>query len=251
MTGLRALLKKELKEQLRTHKFLIVAAVFLVFGFATPLLIKYMPQLIEMAGDDIVVQMPEPSAVMAISEYANTLVQVGTLVAVLVAMGAIARERERGLAAMILSKPVSRGAFVTAKLAAMSVTFVMALALGSAACYVYTVLLIGPADASAFLALNLLLALFFVLCLSVALLCSSLFRNQLAAGGVALVVLIAQALLTQVPEIGDYMPARLTGWGIGLLNGPHPTAWPAVAAAMVITAACLFLSRVVLRRKEL
>ena len=251
MTGLGVLLKKELKEQLRTHKLLIVSAVFLVFGFATPLLIKFMPQLLEASGEDIIVQMPDPSAVMALGEYANTLVQVGTLVAVLVAMGAIARERERGLAAMILSKPVSLGAYVAAKLAAESTTFIAALVLGSAACYAYTVLLIEPADLSSFLALNLLLALFFVFCLSVTLLCSSLFRNQLAAGGVSLVALIVQALLTQVPGLGDYLPARLTVWGIGLLSGLHASAWPAVAVTLAVIAACLFLSPVVLHHREL
>jgi len=251
MTGLGVLLKKEIKEQIRTHKLLIVAAVFLLFGFATPLLMKYMGQLLEATAGDIVVQMPEPTAAMAIGEYASTLVQVGTLVAVLVTMGAIARERERGLAAMVLSKPVALGAYVTAKLAAATTTFLVSLLLGSAACYAYTVLLIEPTGISAFVAMNLLLALFFVFCLSVTLLCSSLFRSQLAAAGVALLVLIAQALLTQVPIIGDYLPAQLTGWGIGLLSGPHPAAWTALGTTVVLSAACLFLSTVVLRRKEL
>ncbi|HUV43762.1 MAG TPA: ABC transporter permease subunit [Dehalococcoidales bacterium] len=251
MTGLVALLKKELREQLRTYKLLIVTAVFLFFGFATPLLIKYTPQLLEATGEDIIVQMPEPSAAMAIGEYAGTIVQIGVLIAVLMLMGAVARERNRGLAAMILSKPVSRGAYITAKFLATSVSFIAALVLGSTACWIYTVLLIEPASVSAFLGLNLLMALFLVFCLSVTLLCSSLFRNQLIAGGVALVVLVVQALLTQVPGFGDYMPGQLTGWGIGLLSSPQPAAWPAVAVCMVLTIACLFLSPVVLRRKEL
>ncbi len=251
MTGLGALLRKELREQLRTHRLLIVGAVFLVFGMSTPLLLKFMPQLIEMAGDDIVIQMPAPNAVMAMTEYAGTLVQVGVLVAVLVAMGSIARERERGLAAMILSKPVGRGAYVTAKLAAASATFIIALALGSAACYGYTVGLIGPANTSGFLGMNLLMALFFVFSLAVTLLCSSLFRNNVAAGGVALGVLIGQALLAQIPLIGDYVPGQLVGWGTGLLSGPHPTAWPAVGVTLAVIAACIYVSSRILRRSEL
>ncbi len=171
--------------------------------------------------------------------------------AVLFAMGAVARERERGTAAMVLSKPVGRGAFVMAKLMAMSTSFIIALGVASIACYVYTVLLIGEANASGFLGLNLLMALFFVVSLSVTLLFSSLFRSQLAAGGVALAILIGQAVITQLPWIGDYTPGRLISWGTELLSGATDSAWPAVAMSIVIIIGCLFLSRLALKRKEI
>jgi len=178
------LLKKELKEQLRTYKLLIVAGVFLIFGFSTPLLLKYMSKLLELAGEDIVIEMPEPTAMMTLGEHAEKLAQIGILIAVLIGMGAIAQKRERGTVAMILSKPVSRGAFVVAKLVAMSTSFIIAPGVRLAACSIYTLLLIEPANASGFLGLNVLMALFFVLCLAVTLLFSSIFRNQLAAGGI-------------------------------------------------------------------
>jgi ABC-2 type transport system permease protein len=251
MNGFGVLLKKELKEQFRTYKLLIVAAVFLLFGLGTPLLIKYTPQLIEMAGEDLVIQMPPPSAAMAIAEYTSTIGQVGVLVAVLVAMGAVARERSRGTAAMVLSKPVSMGAFLIAKLTAMSVTFIGALILGSVACYTYTVLLIESADISAFLALNLLIALFLIVCLAVTLFFSSIFRNQLAAGGIALAIIIMQALLTQIPVFGDYLPARMIVWGTDLVENQAPTAWGAVGVSVVLIIACLYFSRLILQRREL
>lgn len=251
MNGFGVLLKKELKEQLRTYKILIAAAVFLVFGLGTPLLIKYTPQLIEMAGEDLVIQMPPPSAAMAIAEYTSTIGQIGVLVAVLVAMGAVARERSRGTAAMVLSKPVSMGAFITAKLTAMSATFVGALVLGSIACYSYTILLIESADIVSFLALNLLIALFLIVSLAITLFFSSIFRNQLVAGGISLAIIIVQALLTQIPSFGDYLPARLITWGTDLINGPSSTAWGAVGVSIALIIGCLFFSRMILQRREL
>jgi ABC-2 type transport system permease protein len=251
MRGFRALLKKEVREQMRTHRLLIVAAVFVVFGMATPLLLKFLPQLLELAGEGMEITLPPPTAATVFGEYASTMLQVGVLVAVLMAMGSIARERERGLAAMILSKPVGLGAYILAKLTAVSGSFAVAMAAGGAGCYYYTTALIEPANASAFVGLNLLLALFLVFCLSVTMLLSSLFRNQLAAGGIALAVLIGQALLAQVPIVGEYVPGQLAGWGTGMLSGPHPTAWPAVGVTVALTAACLFGARVALRRREL
>jgi ABC-2 type transport system permease protein len=249
--GLGVLIKKEIKEQLKTYRFLIVAGVFLFFGLSTPLLTKYLPELLELAGEDIIIELPPPTALQALQEYSDTILQVGILVVVLVTMGAVARERERGTAQMVLSKPVGRGAFVGAKLVGISLSFLVALGLASTASYIYTVLLLGEADVGAFLVLNLLLGLFFITAIAVTLLFSSLFKNQLAAGGVALVALVVQAVLTQVPWIGDYMPAALPGWGIGLLAGPHPAAWGAVAVSLAIVGASLYLSRLKLNRTEI
>jgi len=214
-------------------------------------MLKYLPEILRLAGEDVVIEFPAPTALMSLQEYSSTLVQVGVLIAVLMAMGAIARERERGTAAMVLSKPVGRGAFVVAKLTAMSTSFIIALGVASVASYVYTVLLFGEANASGFLGLNLLMALFFVVSLSVTLLFSSLFRSQLAAGGVALAILIGQAVLSGVPWIGDYTPGRLVSWGTELLSGAAPSAWTAVAASLAIVALCLYLARLSLRRKEI
>jgi len=125
------------------------------------LLLKYMSKLLELAGEEIAIEMPEPTAMMTLGEYKETLVQIGILIAVLIGMGAIAQKRERGTVAMILSKPVSRGAFVVAKLVAMSTSFIIALGVRLAAYYIYTFLLIKPANVSAFLGLNVLLSLFF------------------------------------------------------------------------------------------
>ena len=250
MSGLGALLKKEFREQLKTHKFLIIAAVFLLFGLGTPLMLKYLPELLKLAGEEIIIEIPPATPVQALAEYADTAVQLGVLMAVLMAMGAIARERESGTAAMTLSKPVSRGAFVLAKLVAMSTSFLVAIGLASIACYGYTVILIGEADALAFVVLNLLLGLFLVFCLSVTLLFSSLFRSQLVAGGLALVILIGQALIAGVPWIGGYMPAGLISWGTGLLSGTASSAWIAVGATLAAVILCLYLSWLSLRRKE-
>jgi ABC-2 type transport system permease protein len=251
MKGLGVLIKKEIREQLKTYRFLIVAGVFLFFGLSTPLLIKYLPQLLELAGEDIIIELPPPTALQSLQEYSDTILQVGVLVVVLVTMGAVARERERGTAQMTLSKPVDREAFVTAKLVGIGLSFLVALGLASAASYIYTIMLLGEADVGAFFALNLLLWLFFIMAIAITLLFSCLFKNQLAAGGVALAALVGQAVLTQVPWIGNYVPAALTSWGIGLLVGPHPTAWGAVGVSLATVCLSLYLSRLKLNRTEI
>jgi ABC-2 type transport system permease protein len=79
----------------------------------------------------MIIQLPTPTAAQSLASYAGDIGQIGALVAVLIAMGCIANELKSGTAIMILSKPVSRSAFVNAKLLAMNLTFLVSMTLAS------------------------------------------------------------------------------------------------------------------------
>jgi ABC-2 type transport system permease protein len=249
--GFIPLLKKELREQLRTYRLVIVAGVFLFFGITTPLLLKYLPEIVKLAGENVPIEIPPPTAAQSLLEYAGTIGQIGVLVAVLVAMGSVANERSRGTAVMTLSKPVTRGAFVGAKWTASSLTFLASLAVASLVCLGYTVWLIGPPSAAAFTGQNLLLALFLLFCLALTVYFSSLFRSSLAAGGIALALIIAQAALSVVPVVGDFLPSKLLTWGNNLVNGSGPAYPWSLAVSAAATAACLFFAQRALKRNDL
>ena len=250
MTGMACLLKKEFKEQIRTYRFLIVGGIFLFFGITTPLTLKYLPQIIQLAGEQIPIEIPPPTAVQSLAEYAGTIGQLGVLMTVLIGMGAVANELKSGTALLTLSKPVTRSAFITAKVFAMSTTFVISLALASLVCFAYTVWLIGGAEILPFVEMNLLMAVFLVFCLAITILYSALFKSSLAAGGLAIGTLIGQALLSSLPGVGNYIPGKLLGWGSGLLSGSTTTYWWSLGVTVVLIVGCLYLARSVLRRKE-
>lgn len=250
MRGFVVLLKKEISEQLRTYRVVVVGGVFLLFGVTTPLLLKYLPEFIKLAGEQMQIVVPPPTSAQSLVEYAGTMGQIGVLVAVLVAMGCVANELQRGTAVITLSKPVSRAAFVSAKFAAMSLTFIVSLAAASFVCLAYTVWLIGPADVRSFLGLNFLAALFLVFCLAVTVLFSSLFRSSLAAGGVSIGVLVGQAGLSVLPLIGDYMPGKLLGWGNALFTGTK-SYWPALGITIAASVLCLYLAQRALKNREM
>ncbi|MCL2679378.1 MAG: ABC transporter permease [Dehalococcoidia bacterium] len=253
MNGFAVFLRKELREQFKTSRIVIVAAVFLFFGFCTPLLIKYMPEILELAGPSgMTIEMLPPTSGQALAEYAGTMSQVGVLVAVLMAMGAVAREVESGTAVLVLSKPVGRLAFIIAKLTAGSFNFMVAVALGGLACFGYTFILFGDAAAMGFLWQNLLLWLFLVFCMSVTLFFSSLMKNSLAAGGLAVGVIILLSAVSVLPWVGRVLPGTLISWGNRLAMGiPGQSEWWAVTGALGLSALCVWLTWVTLRRKEL
>jgi len=65
MNGFIALFKKELKEQYRTHRFLIVGAIFTLFGIGTPLLLKFLPKLLELSGENLQITITPPTAIQS------------------------------------------------------------------------------------------------------------------------------------------------------------------------------------------
>lgn len=251
MIGLFPLLKKEIMEQLRTYRLLIVGSLFLMFGITTPLMMKYLPQLLELSGAGMEINIPPPTAVQSLAEYSSTIGQIGVLVAVLLAMGSVSNEVKHGTAVMTLSKPVSRAAFVNAKFIASSLTFLVSLVAASILCYFYTLWLIGPSDVRAFIGQNLLLGVFLLFCLSVTLLFSSLFKSSLAAGGSAIGLIVSQGILSAIPRIGDVFPGKLLGWGTLLLSGGGQTYWPALIITLAFIVGSLWLAGNLLRRKEI
>jgi ABC-2 type transport system permease protein len=245
--------RKEFIEHIKTHKMLVVVAILLLFGLGTPLLLKFLPELLKLSGEQVPMELPVFTAFDAVQSYISTLGQIGLLVAVLVAMGSIAQERERRTAVMTLSKPAGFGAFVIAKLAALMVTFGCGLILSSLGCYLYTVVLLGPFEAGSFAVITLLVAFYLLVCLAITLMYSAFFRNQIAAGGLALATLISLGLLSNIPNIGRFLPVALMNAATNIAGGGETT-WTLTVSLIfsaLIMAAAVIICWQVLKKREL
>lgn len=249
MASFVVLLKKELRGNLRTYRLLIVVALFFVLGLGTPLLLNYVDAFLP--SDDGGMVLPEFTAADVANEYISSIGQFGLIAAILLAMGSLARERESGTAAMTLSKPVGRGAFVGAKLTALGLVFGVGLAVGALGCYAYTVVLFGRLSASQFLLGNLVAALYILVCLAVTLMYSAFFRNQLAAGGLALMTLIALAATAGLQAVKGYSPGGLIAWSTDIVSESGPNAWGALAAGIGLVVVAAIIGWQVFERKEL
>ncbi len=246
-------LRKELVEQWRSRRLVALAAVLLFFGFLSPLSAKLLPDLMKSLGDTggIVIELPPPTVQDGLLQYVKNMSQFGVLLAVLLAMGALAREKERGTAAMILSKPVSRASFLLGKFVALTLVFGLCLALAGLACYYYTIVLFEGIGEARFVEMNLLLALFIEFYLAVTLLGSTIARSQVLAGGLGLGAVFVVAALGALPRIGDYMPTALLVWARSLMTGSGEPAWGALAVSLGAIIVCLAIALAAFERQEL
>jgi ABC-2 type transport system permease protein len=247
-------LRKELLEQWRTYKLLIVAAVLVVFGLISPLLAKLTPELLKAVPNmppALAFAIPVPTLNDAVAQYVKNMSQFGILLALLMSMGSVAQEKERGTAAMMLTRQVSRETFLLAKFTALAVTFAASLVLASLGCWYYTLLLFQALDWIPFLALNGLMLVVFLDYIAMTLLCSTLARSQAAAAGLAFCGLVLLGGLGALPRIGDFLPGKLFSWGTALLIGKADPAWPALWISLGLIPGLLLAAGILFRRQEL
>jgi ABC-2 type transport system permease protein len=255
VSGFGILLRKELLEQTRTMRLYVVAIVFALFALISPLTAKYLPDIVKaLAGDQLSLAglLATPTVGDAVDQFLKNLVQFGALIAILLGMGTVATEKERGTAAFILTKPVSRGAFLAAKLAAIAGTLLIATVAAGVLGYYYTAVLFEPLPAAGYAAMCALLWLSLVVFAALTFLGSTLTSSSAAGAGLGVVFLVVTGIVSALPTVGRYMPEMLSGPARALALGlPVPDlAGPVVVNVAIVIGAGL-LAWVAFRHQEL
>ncbi len=255
MSGFGLLLRKELLEQTRTMRLYVVAIVFALFAIVSPLTAKYLPDIVKaLAGSQVslVGLIPTPTVGDAVDQFLKNLTQFGVLIAILLAMGTVAGEKDRGTAAFILTKPVSRGAFLAAKLVAISGTLLVSTAVAGILGYYYTAVLFEPLPALGYAAMCALLWLSLVVFAALTFLGSTLTSSSAAGAGIGVLFLVVTGIVSALPTVGRYMPEMLAGPARALAMGQASgdVVGP-VAVNVAIALAAGGLAWLAFRRQEL
>ena len=248
-----ASLRKELIEHLRTSRFLVLAAVFILFGLTSPLLAKFIPEILKAVpgGKQFAGLVPTPTMVDAINQYIKNIGQFGILLAFLLSMGAVVNEKEKGTAALVLVKPLPRGFFILSKFLGLVIIFFISVLLAGLGGYYYTSLIFSPPDLSAWIVMNLLMWILFLVYIAITLFFSTLMRSQAAVIGLSFATLLLMASIGAIPSIAHYLPNQLINWGASLFSSTPTSAWPALWLSLAIILISLLTAWFALNRQEL
>lgn len=239
------LYRKEMLELVRNYKLVWVPAIFVLLGAMQPVMMYYLPDILASAGNlppGSVIEIPAPSAGEVLGQVLSQYNTIGLLVIALAWMGAISGERQSGLVSIILAKPVSYGAFVAAKWAAMLTLVALSLAAGYLAAWYYTEVLIGHAAPKLVISSLLMYGVWLAFIGTLAILASALVRSGAAAAflalGTAALLSVAASLW---PAALAWNPAMLATRATALVATGHSTAsaWGAAAIAVLSILAAL------------
>jgi ABC-2 type transport system permease protein len=247
--------RKEIMQLWRTKRFLVVAAVFGLFGLTSPLLAYFMPQIFSsIDGAEMFAELiPTPTVKDAMDQYVKNITQFGFILAIVFGMSAVVGEKEKGTTAMILSKPMPRWAFITSKFVAQSVMYVVGFLVATFGAYFYTLVLFGPLNFFSFLAVNALMLLWLLTYVALALLGSVIGQSTPAAAGIGLGGAVILMLAANLPQVGGLTPTGLIGWASQIAAGAENIAsnGGAIAMGLVIIIMCLIASVGLFEHQEL
>ena len=243
MSGMSVLVRKELLESWRTMRLPIVGGLFLLVGLTSPLLAKFLPEIVTAAAGDQLPAIPIPTPVVAdaADQLWKNLAQFGAFAAIVLAMGSVATERDRGTAAFVLSKTVSRGTFLGAKVAGLGLVLAVCVVLAVAVGWVYTAILFEPLPVGGWIAFALLAWLGLAAWAAITFLASTVTGSTAAAAGIGFGALLVLSLVAAIPNAGQFLPGGLAGPAVALAAGAPVAAGdvvvPAVSTVVLIALA--------------
>jgi ABC-2 type transport system permease protein len=235
----------------RTVRWAAIVGPYLLFGIAMPIVTRYQEALFRNIGGDLRVIAPEPTGPQAIAAYLQNATQLGLIVSVLVAAGSLAfdarpewamflRTRTRSLREIVIPKVVTNGAVIAT-----------AFAVGLAAAWIVTRVLIEPVPVVAMLGGAACGAVYLAFMVSVVAFAAGITRSVLAVSGVTIAVLIVLPLIGQLGIAERWLPSALVGAPTELASGASITRFaPALASSVAVALVLVFLAVRALERRE-
>jgi ABC-2 type transport system permease protein len=214
-----AFTKKEFCENIRTYKFFIMMAVFLLLGMMNPITAKLTPQLLKsLMPKGMNITITEPTALDSWAQFFKNVPQMGLIVLVIIFSGIMANEFSRGTLINMLTKGLSRSVVILSKFTMVSIVWTLSYVLCFAVTYAYTVYFWSSDGIHNILLSVFCLWLFGILLLAIIMLGGVLFTNNygglLFTGGFVVVLL----LLNISPTIQQYNPITLVSSNMALLT---------------------------------
>jgi len=138
-----ALSKKEVTQMTKEFKIVWLPIVFILLGLTQPIMMYYMPVILQSMGGvegimiDPTMAKPNGSEVLA-STLNSQFDQLGIIILAVATMGIIQGEKANGMMAFILTRPVSISSYLNSKIIVHYILAVFCIALGYGMSYGYT-----------------------------------------------------------------------------------------------------------------
>ena len=255
MKGYRVMLEKEVVELWRSYRLAITCVLFVVLGIGVALLERYLPGITKLFGQvDAELRIGKTGVPDVIEALVRVLWLFGPLAAVVLAMGAIAGERQSRTAALVLARPISRAAFVWAKFVAIAMVLGLATGLAVAATWLYARILFGGLEVLPWIQVWLLAWLDAVVFAAITLAASASLTSTVGAAAVGLAAFGAIEHASTVVTLNLWLPTGLGELAQAIvLNelGPDVDPFRTVAGSAALLIAALLVAWLRFRRVDL
>lgn len=234
---------------IRTRRWLALVGVFLFFGLLGPLTAAYMDVILERVAGDVEIVLPPPTPVMGLEQYMSNAMQVGLLVVLAIAAGALAFDHTPARAVFYRSRARRAGALLVPRYGVMAGAACGAFVAGVLGAWYETVILLGPLPVGGMLLGTALICLYLAFAVALTALAAGLLRGVLGVVALSAAVLLSFPVLGLLPPLQPWLPSHLLGALTGLAAGAEAGDFgraavvTVVAIPVLLTAAARLLER--------
>ena len=253
MNGFAVFARKETQEIWRTWRRWVLPSILAFFALTGPPLARYTPEIVKaFAGDQLGgIAIPTPTYLDAYAQWSKNLTQIALFALIIIYGGIVSAERRSGTAVLVLTKPVSRSAFVVVKALVNAAFVAVLLVAGTLVTWAMTAAMFGTAPASALWSSALVWLVLAVQFIALMTLFSVMIPSAAGAAGAGLGVYALASIASIWKPLGSYSPAGLPTQATTLAAGAvaHPL-WP-VVTSIALSVALVALAAALFRRQEL
>ena len=218
MSGYFAFVKKEFTENMKNYRFLILFAVFLIFGIMSAFLAKFTPEILSALAADMEMT-SKPVALDAWKQFYKNISGVGFSAFIILYGSCLSNEYSKGTLVLMVTKGLPRKAVILAKYTVAAILMTISYWIGYAATYGYTVFLWEDAPLPHVVLAAVALWIVGFLYLSILMVGCVIFKQTftsiLFTGGVVAII----SMLGIIEPIAKFNPFILTSKNIDLLSG--------------------------------
>lgn len=251
MRGFSIFMAKEFREITRTWRMWVLPLVMISFAIMSPVVAAMTPQLIESIASEITIELPDPTTIDAYLQFSKNNTQIALFAIIISMAGMISAERKGGTAVLVLTKPLSRGAFVLSKIVSNWVLVTVSTLVAWGVCLGVTAILFELEYVAEFArgtAAWLVLALMFVAVIG---LFSAVIKSQAGAAGAGLGFYLIVAILSAWGPARDNTFAGLFTASDRIVAGEEVALLLPILTGVVFAAICVAAAIAVFRRQEL
>jgi ABC-2 type transport system permease protein len=227
----------ELLRVWRTRRLVALAAIFLILGLGIPVLTAHLPELAKNAGRGVRIIAPKPKPADAIAGFAGNAAQLGTLVVVVVAAACLSLDARPALAAFYRTRVHRPTMLLLPRYVTVTAASLATLALGTLGAWYETTVLLGSVPFGPLVVGLGLEAIWLCFVTSVVAAWTSAIRGVLGVVGCSIGLLLALALLGNLPAASSWVPTRLAASAADPLRHDVRDVWHAVVLSVVATVA--------------
>ena len=254
MNGYLVFARKEVREIVGTWRIWVLPAVMIFFALGGPFVARYTPEIVNAVGGAQLGNLVLPAATYrdAYTGWIKNLSQITLFAIIIIYGGIVSAELRNGTALLVLTKPLSRSAFVVVKVVVNSAFVSVLLAVGTLVTWALTLAIFGTAPAGPLWSAAGVWLVLAVLYIAVMTLLSVAIGSSAGAAGAGIGVFALLSIAAIWRPLADYSPAGLPGRSASLAaqTATSSVLWPvlislAVSVILVAGAVAAF------RRKEL